>query len=33
MFGTLGVIHSDYDQADFVTSALFHPSGIGTTRS
>jgi hypothetical protein len=28
-FGTLGVLHSDYRKADFVTSALFHQSGVG----
>jgi porin-like protein len=32
-FGTLGVVHSDYDQADFVASSLFHPSGVGTSHS
>jgi hypothetical protein len=32
-FGTLGLLHSDYDQADFVTSDLFHPSGVGFTRA
>jgi len=28
-FGTLGAIHSDNDQADFVTTSYFHPRGAG----
>ena len=32
-FGTLGVVHSDYDQADFITSNPFYLKGVGYTRS
>jgi hypothetical protein len=32
-FGTLGVLHSDYRKADFVTSNPLHGSGVGYTRS
>lgn len=32
-FGTLGVLHSDYREADFVTSNPLHGSGVGYTRS
>lgn len=28
-FGTLGVVHSDEDQADFVSSPFFVPKGVG----
>ena len=30
-FGTLGVLHSDYDEADFVTANPFYRDGIGYT--
>lgn len=32
-FGTFGVIHSDYEHADFVTSAYLHPRGVGYTNN
>jgi hypothetical protein len=32
-FGTLGVVHSDYDQADFVTSNPWNPHGVGYSGS
>lgn len=32
-FGTLGVLYSDYRDADFVTSNPLHGSGVGFTRS
>lgn len=32
-FGTLGVLHSDYAQGDFVTSSYFNPSGVGFSRA
>jgi hypothetical protein len=32
-FGTLGVLHSSYDQADFVTANPFYRDGVGYTRS
>lgn len=31
-FGTVGVVHSDYEQADFVSSVYFHRKGVGYTR-
>ena len=30
-FGTLGAVHSDEDQADFVSSWLLQPNGAGHT--
>ena len=32
-FGTLGVVHSDYEQADFITANPLHLNGVGHTRS
>lgn len=32
-FGTLGIVHSDYTHADFVTYSYFHPKGVGYSRS
>ena len=32
-FGTLGVVHSDYEQADFVTANPLQRSGVGYSRS
>ncbi|MEP7246601.1 MAG: porin [Gammaproteobacteria bacterium] len=32
-FGTLGVLHSDYEKADFVTSNPLHLNGVGHSRS
>jgi len=32
-FGTVGIVHSDYDQADFVTDTYAHPHGAGYTQS
>jgi hypothetical protein len=31
-FGTLGVVRSDYDEADFVTDVYFHDAGAGHSR-